>query len=121
MRSILLIAITLFLTGCVKDYAKTPFNFEDINNAAAKVLSSEEVNADGYAVQILIVPEQIEALDPQTVYVTNEGLFIQLDSFFVSESGLFIPNKHMDSVLLKSADPKYTRLSENVYSYVISG
>lgn len=121
MRFITLFAVVVLLCGCVQDYAEKQFNFAEIENAAANVLSSNQVVTKEYAVHLLKIPVQIEALNPEFVYVTDQGLYIQLDSFFVATSGLFIPNQPIDNALLQSSDPKYTRLSDNVYSYIIKG
>jgi hypothetical protein len=92
MRFIKLLAIVPLLTGCAKDYSEFQLN-----------------------------SKEIAELNPERVYLTNLGLYIQLDSFFVEESGLFTPIRRMESSELKGSYLRYTRLSGNVFSYVISG
>ncbi|WP_394224475.1 hypothetical protein [Alteromonas gracilis] len=121
MRFIKILAIVPLLTGCVKDYSEFQFNSKEIEIAAAHVLSSHEVNTIVYGTQLSNIPKEIAELNPESVYLTELGLYIQLDSFFVEESGLFIPIKSMDSLELEGSDPRYTRLSGNVFSYITSG
>lgn len=121
MRFIKLLAIVPLLTGCVKDYSEFQFNSTEVEIAAARVLLSHEVNTIVYATQLSNIPKEIAELNPESVYLTDLGLYIQLDSFFVEESGLFIPIRSMDSSELESSDPRYKRLSGNIFSYIISG
>ena len=121
MRFFKIIVLSVLLTGCVKDYSRNKFDLQAIETAAAALLASSE--ADGFiaGVQLTDIPEQLTILNPEEVYLTDQGLYIQLDSFFVQASGLFVPRTHLVNSLENSTDPKYTRLSGNVFSYIISG
>ncbi|RDV23903.1 hypothetical protein DXV75_16820 [Alteromonas aestuariivivens] len=121
MRFIKIIVLLGVLTGCVNDYSENHFDLVEIETAAIKYLSSQEENGSLHGIQLSNFPVQIANLDPERVYLTDQGLYIQLDSFFVQESGLFVPNKPLDSSFVESLDPKYTRLSGSVFSYIIRG
>ena len=121
MKFIKIIVLLGVLTGCVNDYSENQFDIVKFESAATKYLSSLEESGSLHGVELSDFPVQIANLSPERVYLTDRGLYIQLDSFFVQESGLFIPNEPMDSSLEESLDPKYTRLSGSVFSYIISG
>jgi len=63
----------------------------------------------------------IEKLEPQSVYITKEGLYIVLHSGFTSESGLFVSRVGVYINKDSGQDPQYELLSKNVYRYDIKG
>ena len=65
-------------------------------------------------------PSEIAELSPERVYAREEGLYIVLSSFFVTESGVFVPRSTTFTEQLRS-DPSYKRLSDNVFEYQIGG
>lgn len=65
-------------------------------------------------------PKAVTRLDPERVYVTDEGLYVVTSSFFVQERGLFVPR---DPGFMPQAgtDPSYESLRPGVFSYNIAG
>ncbi len=61
-------------------------------------------------------PEYITAIGANRVFITKEGIYIELDRFFVDESGLFSP---YDKAFTADTteDPAYLHLGGQLYSY----
>jgi hypothetical protein len=65
-------------------------------------------------------PEQIRIIDPQSVRIRPEGLYIVTSAWFVEEAGLFVP-RHPAFSPVAGSDPEYRRLHGRVFSYRIRG
>ena len=66
-------------------------------------------------------PAGIQALKPNAVRVTAEGIYVETSSWFVQEAGLFVPRDASAFVPAAGGDPEYKRLYGNVFSYRIRG
>ena len=66
-------------------------------------------------------PKELNFITPKKVYMLDNGLYIQLHSFFVTESGLFVPRKGIK--VTSGVDPKYLKISPHLelYFYEIEG
>jgi hypothetical protein len=60
-------------------------------------------------------------LHPESVIKNEKGIYIRLDSFFVEESGLFIPLPGTVIGPDVHSDPGYRLLGVGIYSYHITG
>ncbi|SDQ20462.1 hypothetical protein SAMN05216569_0072 [Pseudoxanthomonas sp. CF125] len=66
-------------------------------------------------------PNAIRKLRPERVYRTPDGLYITMDSFFVEERGLFVPDSAARLLPGRESDPSYESLGEGVFAYTIKG
>ena len=66
-------------------------------------------------------PSDIAELNPESIKKIDNGIYIKLDSFFVEESGLFIPAPGTTIDPGVHADPGYLLLGDGVYSYYVTG
>jgi len=66
-------------------------------------------------------PPEITELNPDSVTKTENGIYIELDSFFVEKSGLFIPASGINIDPGAHQDPSYKLLDQGIYSYHATG
>jgi hypothetical protein len=65
--------------------------------------------------------EPIAALKPESVFVTNEGLYIKMGSSFGTEYGYFVPRPATVVNESSGTDPSYKKLGNGIYRYRIKG
>lgn len=65
--------------------------------------------------------EEIKKLNPRSIRVTQQGVFLPVKSFSVSESGWFYLPKKSNYIPLKETDPSFERIVDNIYWYEIKG
>lgn len=63
----------------------------------------------------------IAALEPESVVAKDEGVYIQTGSFFVTETGLFVPRPHIRVTQTPGADPSYQHIGNGLYRYKLKG
>ena len=67
-------------------------------------------------------PASVAKLEPQHVFVKDEGLYIAIDVLFVQEQGLFVPRPGQEFVPSGvGSDPSYSALAHGIYSYKVKG
>src|SRR5262245_7283338 len=66
-------------------------------------------------------PESLRLLNPEAVLVTREGVFIRLESGFVTESGLLVAFAGVTVPINKGNDPDFEHIEGRVYWYRIKG
>jgi hypothetical protein len=66
-------------------------------------------------------PDEIAKLKPEFLRIREEGLYIRLRSFFVTESGLFVLRRASKFNPQSDGDPFYRLLYARVYRYRIEG
>lgn len=66
-------------------------------------------------------PEAIVRLAPKSVRVTDIGVYLELERFFVTEHGLFVLPSTSSYRPTPGGDPSYRLLRERVYWYEIKG
>jgi hypothetical protein len=67
-------------------------------------------------------PDVIVQLDPQSVRVDADGVYLQVDSVFVTESGYFVPVKSSNKKPRgPEGDPSYLPLAPRLYWYRLKG
>ena len=71
--------------------------------------------------QIHDLPEEIELLKPVDILITDEGIYIQLDGFFVTAEGIFILRKSSSMHPENNSDPYYRNIEDRLYWYTITG
>src|SRR5436190_20336644 len=63
--------------------------------------------------------ESIAVLKPESVLVTNEGLYIKTESFFATERGFFVPRPATVVNGSHGTEPSYKKLGNGIYRYEI--
>jgi len=114
MKSLILIAILTFLIACSKPLDAELFDLEAIERDSIAIIQSESISLDE-------LPESISNLNPEHLRLDDLGLFITLNSFLVSEEGLFVLRVRTVAHTTTGADPEFKKLSKNVYSYSVKG
>ena len=66
-------------------------------------------------------PTAIRLLKPEKVYLDEEGLYIRLNGFFVTESGIFVLSPKTTFSPEQRGDPSYVSIGDRLYEYHISG
>jgi len=66
-------------------------------------------------------PSEIAELNPESVRKSEQGIYIELNSFFVEESGLFIPAPGTRVETGTHKEPYYRLLGNGIYSYHVTG
>ena len=66
-------------------------------------------------------PEEIRALKPVHVLITDEGVYIQLDGLFVTSEGVFILRESSNMVPEGHGDPYYRPIEGRLYWYHVTG
>ncbi|MBF7074452.1 hypothetical protein ISG33_13685 [Glaciecola sp. MH2013] len=114
MKVLISCACTIVLLSCSAHVKDLSVDFIKIEAEAIILLENKSLNSND-------LPSTIKSLEPMGVTIRGNGLFIKMNSFFTSESGLFIPSDRTIDYSSIGQDPEYKRLSENVYSYKIRG
>jgi hypothetical protein len=98
-----------------------------ISTAEASVLAKEvrpllEVMCGGGGdVAPAAWPSSLQALEPDLVHVTMEGLYARTSKFFVSDRGVFVACHPDQFVPMRGSDPSYEAVSAGVYTYYLAG
>ncbi len=66
-------------------------------------------------------PEPIRGFSPEHVLIEEQGVFIQLDSFFATGEGVFVLFKGKPEPLERAGDPSFEPMAERIYWYEIKG
>jgi hypothetical protein len=85
--------------------------------AAAESLRRPVEAAELYEVPKGDWPQPIQAIDPETVSVARDGVFIQLDSRYVEASGLYVTFDGAEVPEDGGGDQSFSRLWERIYWY----
>jgi hypothetical protein len=116
MRVVALV-LTLLLAACVRAPSVSQVQAAAVAEAAAVLLvqrSDKEVPRDAWS-------PAVRALNPKSVRVAAEGVYVVTDSWLVEEAGLFVPRHPETFVAVSGADPEYRRIHGAVFSYRIRG
>jgi hypothetical protein len=71
--------------------------------------------------QVQNLPDEIKSLKPVYVLIADEGVYIQLDGFFVTAEGIFILRKSSDFNPERRGDPYYRQIEGRLYWYYVTG
>jgi hypothetical protein len=66
-------------------------------------------------------PESITAISPESVRVTDEGLYIVTYSFFVEESGFFVARDLAHFEWKQRGDPTFVQIRDALFEYHVTG
>ncbi|WP_444933196.1 hypothetical protein [Microbulbifer sp. JTAC008] len=118
MRKSLILLCMFFITGCIQQPELSEKQLVLIRAEAEELLllSPNPKFYIDYSGQ-----SNIKKLKPERVYVTKDGLYIELHSSFSTETGLFVPRDGVNIDTGEGLDPAYRELKNKVYSYEIKG
>jgi hypothetical protein len=114
VKSLVLGIVFVFLAGCTDHIDVDDLDFNQVESDAVLILESNDFN-------LAELPSSIDSLSPKNVYIADGGLYIQLSGFWVAEKGLFVPIDRSTDWSNTAEDPQFTRMTGNVYSYIIRG
>jgi hypothetical protein len=63
----------------------------------------------------------IAALEPESLVVKDEGLYIKTGGFLMAEHGFFIPRPHTTVNQGSGTDPSYQNIGNGIYRYEVKG
>lgn len=114
IKTQLIVLLSFIIVGCVGHHESSKLDLVAIEISANKLEH----------MKIGLIPESnwpipIRELSPENIVKKNDGIYISLDSFWVEESGLFIPAN--GKKITQGSDPSYKLLGGNIYSYYIRG
>ena len=67
------------------------------------------------------LPDEIKSVKPVDVFITDEGVYIQLDGFFVTAEGIFILRESSNFNPEEQGDPFYRQIESRLYWYYVTG
>ncbi|WP_028109133.1 hypothetical protein [Ferrimonas futtsuensis] len=67
------------------------------------------------------IPKTMSELEPESVFVTDEGVYIELSSFWVTSEGVFVVRPGAESVIEEWVDPHFELIKGRVYRFSIAG
>jgi hypothetical protein len=94
---------------------------ERLTQAADSLRAVGERSAAKITIPAAAWPEILRLLKPQAVLVAREGVFIRLESSFVTESGLLVAFTGVTVPIHKGTDPSFEHIEGRVYWYEIKG
>jgi hypothetical protein len=118
MRPIQLIILLLILSACTGHHDADDYDLVKLKVAAGHLFDAP---TNGKRIEKQWWPSDITVLNPESILVGEKGIYIKLDSFFVEESGLFIPWPGTKIEPGVHADPSYLLLGDGIYSYYVAG
>ena len=120
MKTVTQVLIILMLSACTGTGHYDAEKFDLINLKIA-VEQLFELQVDGNNIEEKWWPPAIVELKPESVRRNENGIYIELDSFYVERSGLFIPSPGVQVETGGHYDPGYKLLGNGVYSYHATG
>ena len=118
MKPVSLIVLLFILSACTGHHDADEFDLVKVKEAAGQLFNAP---INGNRIQMQWWPSEIRALNPESIMKNEKGFYIKLDSFFVEESGLFIPSPGTTIKPGVHSDPGYVLLGEGIYSYHVTG
>ena len=110
--------VLLVLGGCTGHYDADDFDLVQVKRAAEQLA---DVPAKSNRIEKQFWPPTIAELKPISVRRNDMGIYIELDSFFVEESGLFVPAAGIEVETGSQREPYYRLLGHGIYSYHVTG
>lgn len=118
MRPIKLIILLFLLSACTGHYDADDYDLVKLKAVAGQLFDAP---TNGWRIEKQWWPSDINELNPESIIKNEKGIYIKLDSFFVEESGLFIPSPGTMIEPGTHADPSYLLLGDGIYSYYVTG
>ncbi|WP_444932210.1 hypothetical protein ACJJIF_10730 [Microbulbifer sp. SSSA002] len=114
MRIFLIITV-LLLVGCIDHHSESSIQADNLRIAVQSLYS------ENGAIGKEKWPTEISELNPASVRASDQGLYVVLQEFFSSESGIFLPLDGIEVSTEEGRDPSYKQIGKGIYSYVIKG
>jgi len=118
MRLFAIVVLLFILSACTGHHDADDFDLVKLKEAAEQLFNAPE---NGNRIENQWWPAEIKDLKPEAIMKSEKGIYIKLDSFFVEESGLFIPSPGTTFEPGAHSDPSYVLLGEGIYSYYVTG
>ena len=118
MKKTLTLLLIVLLSGCVKHHDLDDFELTDLTTASEELKLITEGSSG--VIEISMCPEYFKEINAISIRRDSFGIYINLDTSFVQESGLYI-HLNGDKPEKSGSDPNYKYLQDNIYSYVING
>lgn len=122
LKYILFICSLLFVSGC------SNYDLEDAKSTVAKSGSKNLIEAarklQKYKQGSLPVenwPKILSDLNPEEIYVTDDGVNIVMYRRFVEEHGIYILFPGLKPLELGGTDPVFEIIEKDVYWYLVAG
>ena len=112
-----IVLLTVLLAACMREPDISPAEAQGFLAAAEDIMQNSDLQG---SIPEQEWPKEIAALEPESVRMTPEWLYVVTDSWFVEEAGLFVPRGHSGSVN-DTGEPQFRHLHEKIFSYRISG
>ena len=116
MKHLLNIVLIFIIASCSSEYEPSTNETKEIYNLATKIL-----NENKGIIKKTKWPTTFNKLNAISVKAKENGLYIQINSSFTEETGLFIPTKSFKVITGSEYDPSYKEISNGVYKYRIKG
>lgn len=117
MRNAILFAIVFPVSGCVSHIQEDEIDISAVSKAMQMLYQICVEQGDSFGGEVTY-PEPIGRKES---FCRADGAYIRLNSFFVTESGLYRPKPHIAVSLDSRSDPSFKQLGGGVYSYLIRG
>ena len=118
MKPITLGFVLFILGACTGHHDASEFDLVKLKGAVEPLFHAP---TKGNRIEHQWWPPEIKELNPESIMKSEKGIYIKLDSFFVEESGLFIPSPGATIEPGVHSDPGYVLLGEGIYSYLVTG
>jgi hypothetical protein len=116
-RLLILGLATFWLIACARVPDVDSDVAANVSNEALEVLSSAEIGE----LDKSLWPDGIARLNPESVLVRPEGLYIVTGRRFVEEWGYFVARDVQAFTLPQGGDPSYKRITEYLFKYKVTG
>lgn len=116
MKHLLNLILIFIIASCSSEYVPNTNETREIYNLATRLL-----NKNKGSIKKSKWPIAFNKLNAISVTAEENGLYIQINSSFTEETGLFIPTKSFKVITGTEYDPSYKEISNSVYKYRIKG
>ena len=106
------------LLGCGEELKISDADANRLRNEGKQILNEHSSQALNISVDKY---PTISSLQRESVDVRHDGLYIIRKQSWVKESGIFIPRDEVSVNTDPGMDPRYERISEDVFIYWIKG
>src|SRR5215831_21289618 len=94
---------------------------EKLAQAADSLRPVEEQSSVKVNIPATAWPESLRLLQPEAVFVAHEGVYIRLETGFVTESGLLVAFPGITVPTDNGKDPRFEHIEGRIYRYRIKG
>ena len=117
-RAMKLFFCLFLLSACTGHHDADDYDLVKLKAVAGQLF---EAPTNGKRIEKQWWPSDITELNPESIIKSEKGIYIKLESFFVEESGFFIPSPGTKIEPGVHADPSYLLLGDGIYSYYVTG